>query len=33
MFVEIQKSLEELHNKNISGTINTKFSGTTQHKC
>jgi len=34
MFVELQtQSLVELHNRNVSGTTNTKFSGTIQHKC
>jgi len=34
MLVELQgQSLEELHNTNVSGTANTKFTGTTQHKC
>jgi len=34
MLVEVQiKSLVELQSINVRGTTNTKFSGTTKHKC
>ena len=34
ILVDLQtQSLMELNNINVSGTTNTKFNGTTQHKC